>query len=83
MATNVSLTPELESFARSCVESGRFNSVSEVVRQALRRLKEDEERRTKFDAMLDAVKEEAQREGTYTADQVLEEMDEIIDRVSK
>ena len=33
---NVSLTPELESYARSKVESGRYNSVSEVVREALR-----------------------------------------------
>ena len=33
---NVSLTPELERYARSKVESGRYNSVSEVVREALR-----------------------------------------------
>ncbi len=33
---NVSLTPQLENYARSKVESGRYNSVSEVVREALR-----------------------------------------------
>ena len=33
---NVSLTPELERYARLKVESGRYNSVSEVVREALR-----------------------------------------------
>ncbi|MEM6326577.1 MAG: type II toxin-antitoxin system ParD family antitoxin [Bacteroidota bacterium] len=33
---NVSLTPELERYARSKVESGRYNSASEVVRDALR-----------------------------------------------
>lgn len=32
MATNVHLTPELERFARECVEGGRYNNVSEVVR---------------------------------------------------
>ena len=32
MATNVHLTPELESFARACVEGGLYNNVSEVVR---------------------------------------------------
>ena len=35
MATNVHLTPELEKFARSCVEEGRYNNVSEVVRSAI------------------------------------------------
>jgi antitoxin ParD1/3/4 len=32
MGTNINLTPELERFAQACVESGRFNNVSEVVR---------------------------------------------------
>ena len=40
MATNVHLTPELESFARACVEGGLYNNVSEVVRSGLRLLKE-------------------------------------------
>lgn len=53
MATNVSLTAELETFARSCVESGRYNNVSEVVRAGLRLLQENEERRARFGAMLD------------------------------
>jgi putative addiction module CopG family antidote len=34
---NVSLTPELEKFVSAKVESGRYNSASEVVREALRR----------------------------------------------
>jgi Arc/MetJ-type ribon-helix-helix transcriptional regulator len=33
---NVSLTAELERFADACVQSGRYNSVSEVTRAALR-----------------------------------------------
>ena len=32
MGTNVSLTPELERFAREMVAEGRYNNVSEVVR---------------------------------------------------
>ncbi len=39
MSTNVSLTPELEKFAKSKVEEGLYNSVSEVMRDALRRMK--------------------------------------------
>ena len=37
---NVSLTPELDKFVASKVESGRYNSASEVVREALRLLEE-------------------------------------------
>jgi antitoxin ParD1/3/4 len=41
----VSLTPELEAFIASRVESGKFLSASEVVREGLRLLEEREERR--------------------------------------
>jgi antitoxin ParD1/3/4 len=37
---NVSLTPELENFVSTKVQSGRYNSASEVVREALRLLEE-------------------------------------------
>ncbi len=37
---NVSLTPELEEFVAGKVESGRYTSASEVVREALRLLEE-------------------------------------------
>ncbi len=42
---NVSLTPELEEFVNSKVKSGRYNSASEVVREALRLLEEHEHAR--------------------------------------
>ncbi len=41
---NVNLTPELEELVHSKVRSGRYNSASEVVREALR-LMEDKDRR--------------------------------------
>jgi len=37
---NVSLTPELESLVNSKVQSGRYHSASEVVREGLRLLQE-------------------------------------------
>ena len=79
MATNVSLTPELERFARECVAEGRYNNVSEVVRAALRMLQEWEQQRRQFTAMLDQAVEEADRDGTFTAEEVLAELDGIID----
>ena len=42
---NVSLTPELEKFVVTKVESGRYNSASEVVREALRLLEEHDSAR--------------------------------------
>jgi antitoxin ParD1/3/4 len=42
---NVSLTPELEQFVSAKVESGRYNSASEVVREALRLLEENDSAR--------------------------------------
>jgi antitoxin ParD1/3/4 len=42
---NVSLTPELEEFVSTKVSSGRYNSASEVVREALRLLEEHDQLR--------------------------------------
>jgi len=42
---NVSLTPELETLVNEKVKSGNYNSASEVVREALRLLKEQDELR--------------------------------------
>jgi antitoxin ParD1/3/4 len=43
---NVSLTPQLEQFVSAKVESGRYNSASEVVREALRLLEEHDSARS-------------------------------------
>ena len=42
---NVSLTPELEKLVNTKVSSGRYNSASEVVREALRLLEEHDHAR--------------------------------------
>ena len=79
MATNVHLTPELERFARQCVAEGRYNNVSEVVRSALRLLQDLEQQRRQFTAMLDAAMEEADRDGTFTVEEVRAGAQAIID----
>jgi len=54
---NVSLTPELEAFVAEKVQSGRYSSASEVIREALRLLEEHERVRVaqlaEFQAELD------------------------------
>jgi antitoxin ParD1/3/4 len=44
---NVSLTPELEALVAEKVESGRYTSASEVIREALRLLEEQDQLRQK------------------------------------
>ena len=78
MATNVHLTPELESFARACVEGGQYNNVSEVVRSGLRLLKEQEDRKRAFDAMIAQTLKEADDKGARTLDDVLARADAAI-----
>jgi antitoxin ParD1/3/4 len=43
---NVHLTPELEELVQAKVESGRYNSASEVVREALRLMEQKDDVRT-------------------------------------
>ena len=83
MATNVHLTPELERFARQCVADGHYNNLSEVVRSALRLLRDYEEQRRAFTASLIEAEKEADRDGTVTLDQVSAEMQAIIDTHKK
>ena len=81
MGTNVNLTPELERFAQACVESGRFNNVSEVVGSGLRMLQKAEERRAAFVASLEAAHKEGLREGLATVEEVEAEVRAAIDAV--
>jgi antitoxin ParD1/3/4 len=83
VGTNVHLTPELERFAREVVAEGRYNNVSEVVRQGLRMLQEADERRRAFTASLHAAIEDAERNGYHSIDDVLADMDEIIDAAER
>ncbi len=53
---NVSLTPALEKLVQQKVESGLYNNASEVVREALRLMKESEEvRRAKLKRLKAAI----------------------------
>ncbi len=55
---NFSLTPNLEIFIRDRVASGDYNNASEVVREALRLLKQQEEvRAARIESLRQAVME--------------------------
>jgi antitoxin ParD1/3/4 len=56
MPTSVALTPYLENFTKQLVSSGRYNNVSEVVRQSLRLLeKEQMQEQAKLTALREAI----------------------------
>ena len=83
MATNVHLTPELESFARACVEGGLYNDVSEVVRSGLRLLRAQEDRRQAFDLMIAQTLKETDDKGAREMDEVLARADAVIDATGR
>jgi antitoxin ParD1/3/4 len=83
MGVNVSLTPELEAFAKACVDGGRYNNVSEVVRQALRLLQDAEERKRLLMASLEAAVAESERDGYVDLDDAMAEVDAIIEAAER
>jgi antitoxin ParD1/3/4 len=68
MPMNISLTPRLEAMIREKVESGSYNAASEVVREALRLLEEEDQLRA---LRMDRLRRDIQRGfGEWSAGQV-------------
>jgi antitoxin ParD1/3/4 len=80
---NVSLTPELDAFVQSRVASGRYQTASEVVREALRLLehreKEREEAFRQLKARLERGAEQAERGELLDGDEVFDELRQLIE----
>jgi antitoxin ParD1/3/4 len=82
---NVHLTDELERLVQRKVQSGRYNSASEVVREALRLLEErDELRAIRKDELrkriaegLEAVKAGRVQDGEEVFDRIDAELDQL------
>jgi antitoxin ParD1/3/4 len=82
---NVHLTDELERLVQNKVQSGRYNSASEVVREALRLLEErDELRAIRKDELrkriaegLEAVKAGRVQNGEEVFDRIDAELDQL------
>jgi antitoxin ParD1/3/4 len=65
---NVNLTPELDRFVLSRVESGRYENASEVVRAALRAMEREEQIYEKKLAALRAAIQEGLDSGVFEGD---------------
>ena len=80
---NVNLTPELEQLVHGKVETGRYNSASEVVREALRLMEEHdqmkamqkEEIRQKIAAGMESARAGRLTDGETFMAQMVEELD--------
>ena len=79
---NISITPELENLVQQEVKTGLYQSASEVIRAALRSLKEDKERKPRFmvstkeelqEKLLEGIEQLDRGEG-IPADQVFAEL---------
>ena len=83
---NVSLTPELEALVQSKVASGLYNNQSEVVREALRFLAEQDQMRqahlARLREALDLGLQEADRGELFDGPEVVQEMREFLRRRS-
>jgi antitoxin ParD1/3/4 len=80
---NVNLTPELERLVQTKVQSGRYNSASEVVREALRLMEQKDELRAiqleQLRGHMDrTLRESAQGQGT-DGEQFMQEMLDDLD----
>jgi antitoxin ParD1/3/4 len=79
---NISLTPELGAFLQSKVKSGRYQTTSEVVREALRLLERHERDRQEalqeLKAKLERGAKQAARGELLDGDEVFEELRELI-----
>jgi antitoxin ParD1/3/4 len=78
---NLSLTPALEQYVRDRAATGDYNNASEVVREAIRLLKEkDEQRQLKLKRLREALQigideAEAGVFADYSLDTFLQDMD--------
>src|ERR1700728_4180563 len=79
---NISLTPELGAFLQSRVKSGRYQTTSEVVREALRLLqhreKESEQGLKQLKAKLQRGAAQPESGEVLDADEVFEELRQLI-----
>ena len=80
---NISITPELDVFLQSRVQSGRYQTTSEVVREALRLLERHERERDEafrqVKAKLQRGAEAAERGELLDGDEVFDELREMIE----
>jgi len=84
---NVHLTPELEQLVQSKLKSGRYNSASEVVREALRLLEHRDEvftlRKEQIRKQIEEDWQSAQRGEFVDGDEVFDRVDAELEALER
>jgi antitoxin ParD1/3/4 len=79
MTVTIELTPELEDFVQRSIATGRYGTLDDAVADGLRLLRYREEQRAELNRSLDEARAEAERDGTFTIDEVMDEIDKMIE----
>jgi antitoxin ParD1/3/4 len=75
MPSSYNIGERYEALVRGLVESGRYASASEVVRDALRLVEErEDQRKAKLDALREAIREGVESGPAIPADEVFERL---------
>ncbi len=70
MTLNINLTPQLEELVRKKVSSGRYNSASEVIREALRLMEaQDQLQAVRLGQLRQDIRQDRERATTWNAEQ--------------
>lgn len=77
---HLTLPPDLEQFVAEAVATGRYGNASEAVAAGLSLLRRQEQARAELQASILAAKEESDRDGYLTADEVAERVRATIAR---
>lgn len=75
---NVSIGRRWEEFVASAVETGRYGSASEVVREGLRLV---EEREAKLQALRDTLNASIERGGSHSDEEVAAAIEAALDKI--
>lgn len=78
MKVAIELTPEQDELVRKCVESGRYENAEAVIATALRVFAAVEVERAEFERSIIEASEEADRDGTFSIEEVMEEVEAIV-----
>jgi len=79
MKVAIELTPEQEELVRARAASRRYDSFDVVVSEALALLRRREDLRAEFNRSLQEARAEAGRDGAFTIEEVMDEIDRVIE----
>lgn len=74
------LPPELDRFAAEAVASGRFESRDALIAAGVELLKRQDDERARLLASVHAARDEAERDGYLTGDQLMERVETLLAR---